>query len=1177
MNKIHTFNVFIYIFFILQLSSPLTTLGQGQCNAGGCAFGGSQYPSGTFSSPPTTFTTVSTLIYGGEYQLYSVVSGTQYEWTYCTADGANAAGYDLQLTLFNNGTTAQICYSDDFCGTAPKIQWTATFTGTVRVLTSRYSCLTQATSFTLRWRSVAPACTPPAAPTAVSATPATICSGASSNLRATSAGNTIRWYTVATGGTNIGTSASGANFAVSPASTTTYYAEAFTAGGCASATRTSVVVNVGVEPSAPTNVTATPAIICTGASSNLNGTSLATGFTGLYAPANWTISRAPASDLGSVNTAGAPTSITMTSSNGASGTTSILYTVNITVTGSVSFNWSYTTTDGASYDYPQYAINGVIIGLVPGFSGAGGSVQSGVSSIAVTAGQTFSLVMTSVDNFGGAATTTFSSFSGPGAAANSVRWYTVATGGTPIGTTASGANFSVTPAATTTYYAEGYSAAGCASTTRTAIIVEVEVPTTPNPVTASPSTLCVGASTDLMAVSGSASAIISGFTGDYAPANWTISHVPSFNGGTVSTAGAPASISMTSSDASIGTDQAVWYTVTVIGTGNITFDWDYLTVDVGGSAYDVPEYAINGVVMGFINGFVSGGPNSQSGTATIPVTAGQTFSFIMRATDDILGAAVITYSNFTAPGNAGNPIVWYTTPTGGTSIGTSASGANFPVTPGSTITYYAEAVTAGLGCISTSRTPVTVTVNTYSTDPVMAGLSSSYCPNTNITLSAGGGTTGSGSNIYWYTGPNGTGSFVGTGASIVVAPSATTTYYVRREGTCNISNDDVDVVVLKNYIYAANGTSTSSYCTDNSGWHHFYVGDDIILSIQGNLSSAGTVTATIGDNGAYYLDPGSPALCASGINPGETQFEMERNWNIGYTGSLIGSYDIRYYFEPAERTNVINAANAWIAANPACSYTYKYTINPNGWFWFKNQGTAYTAPDYDDDGTFTMLASGGAGTTPNGINYATMAGVTSFSGGTGGVILLADPLLNTAWLYFDGETNNKTNFLRWATESEQNSAHFNIQRSKDGVNFTTIGTVGAQGNSTTTQHYTFNDETPFTGDNYYRLELVGTDAKIAYSNTIRLVIADDGRGYSFYPNPTQNIVNYQYEATEKAPLEIEVIDVYGRTLLKKQVTTQVGLNRIPVNLTEFAAGAYMIRVNHLNSGNVHVNKVILDK
>lgn len=64
-------------------------------------------------------------------------------------------------------------------------------------------------------------------PSSVTATPAIISTGESSNLNAISQNCNIRWFTTPTGGTSIGSSASGANFSVSPSQTTTYYAEAF--------------------------------------------------------------------------------------------------------------------------------------------------------------------------------------------------------------------------------------------------------------------------------------------------------------------------------------------------------------------------------------------------------------------------------------------------------------------------------------------------------------------------------------------------------------------------------------------------------------------------------------------------------------------------------------------------------------------------------------------------------------------------------------------------------------------------------------------------------------------------------------------------------------------------------------------------------------------------------------
>ena len=235
---------------------------------GQCSFGGAQYPSGTFSSPPTTFTTVSTCIYGGEYQLYDVVNGTQYEWSYCSGDGsANAAGQDMQLTLFNNGTGAFIAYSDDVCGLAPKITWTANFTGTVRMLTNLYYCGTNTTCHTLAWRTVSVL---PPPPSSITSTASSICTGSSVTMTAVGPVGTVYWFS---GGCNTtGQIATGNSVTVSPTSTTTYYARNFNGGqwspSCASFT---VVVNPIPTVNAGPDVS-----ICPSASTTLSGTVPAT-------------------------------------------------------------------------------------------------------------------------------------------------------------------------------------------------------------------------------------------------------------------------------------------------------------------------------------------------------------------------------------------------------------------------------------------------------------------------------------------------------------------------------------------------------------------------------------------------------------------------------------------------------------------------------------------------------------------------------------------------------------------------------------------------------------------------------------------------------------------------------------------------------------------------------------
>lgn len=393
-------------------------------------------------------------------------------------------------------------------------------------------------------------------------------------------------------------------------------------------------------------------------------------------------------------------------------------------------------------------------------------------------------------------------------------------------------------------------------------------------------------------------------------------------------------------------------------------------------------------------------------------------------------------------------------------------------------------------------------------------------------------------------------------------------------GTNGCTSSSQVTITGRNFVYGLNGETSNNYCTDAAGWHHFFnAGNEILLSIRGDLSGApaGFPLITINDNGTFYQQTQGPFTapsCAGGNSPGEERFEMARSWDVDFGGGALNPpYEVRFYYQPGERTAIETAAANWITTYPACSYTYTYPY-PLGFYWFKNPTGAYTAPDYDG------LQLTGTNGNASGTNYVELTGITSFSGGSGAVKLSPDPLLQTDWLYFEGQTDNTTNRLRWATESEQNTLQFNIQRSRDGIHFETIGQEPAQGNSSSVHNYQYNDVNPFVGTNYYRLELVHTDGSIRYSRTILLVILDDQLGYVFYPNPTKNQVFYQYEAKEAGSLQIEVLDVLGQRLFARETASAMGINNIPVSLEPFTAGTYIIQVSHLDRNIIHRSKII---
>jgi Secretion system C-terminal sorting domain len=77
----------------------------------------------------------SDFFYAGEYATTDVCQGATYTFSTC-----GSSGFNSQLTLLNDATFAFIAYNDDACGTKSSITWTATFTGTVRILVDKFNC-----------------------------------------------------------------------------------------------------------------------------------------------------------------------------------------------------------------------------------------------------------------------------------------------------------------------------------------------------------------------------------------------------------------------------------------------------------------------------------------------------------------------------------------------------------------------------------------------------------------------------------------------------------------------------------------------------------------------------------------------------------------------------------------------------------------------------------------------------------------------------------------------------------------------------------------------------------------------------------------------------------------------------------------------------------------------------
>ncbi len=163
---------------------------------------------------------------------------------------------------------------------------------------------------------------------------------------------------------------------------------------------------------------------------------------------------------------------------------------------------------------------------------------------------------------------------------------------------------------------------------------------------------------------------------------------------------------------------------------------------------------------------------------------------------------------------------------------------------------------------------------------------------------------------------------------------------------------------------------------------------------------------------------------------------------------------------------------------------------------------------------------------------------------------------------FKLKENSGNNLLQWKTSNEINSDYFTIERSSNARTFESIGRVSASGNSSTEKNYSFTDQTPLKGVNYYRLRTVDKDGNAEYSK----IIATTSKGgqaielvqsvLSYGRNNVSMIINS--DKTQTANLA--VIDAAGRVLLNVKLPLQKGVNSIEHSIPNLTKAIYYLKL-----------------
>ncbi len=180
---------------------------------------------------------------------------------------------------------------------------------------------------------------------------------------------------------------------------------------------------------------------------------------------------------------------------------------------------------------------------------------------------------------------------------------------------------------------------------------------------------------------------------------------------------------------------------------------------------------------------------------------------------------------------------------------------------------------------------------------------------------------------------------------------------------------------------------------------------------------------------------------------------------------------------------------------------------------------------------------------------------------------------------FTGNWQQNDALLNWQTATESNSSHFELERSFDGTNFTSIDNINAAGQSSTIRNYSYTDvgvksllpqSSPVV---YYRLKSVDKDGTFAYSGIV-ILKAEIGSQieYAVFPNPAKDYINITADGTLPSNAFIRLADVTGKVLLLQKMVS----NRQQMLVSNYATGTYFLQIIGDNKV-IYTQKVIIHK
>jgi hypothetical protein len=175
-----------------------------------------------------------------------------------------------------------------------------------------------------------------------------------------------------------------------------------------------------------------------------------------------------------------------------------------------------------------------------------------------------------------------------------------------------------------------------------------------------------------------------------------------------------------------------------------------------------------------------------------------------------------------------------------------------------------------------------------------------------------------------------------------------------------------------------------------------------------------------------------------------------------------------------------------------------------------------------------------------------------YSFGLGKVIVLPIQLIT-----FSGALENKQALLQWTVADNNEVKSFIIEHSTDGINFNKAGQVNA-GNSA---NYRFVHNGLVSGNNYYRLQMIGKDGTKMYSKVVMILYNKIVTSIvSLKPTLVHDLTQVTVISASNQYIHVQFFDTRGRLVRTEKAQLKMDVNTVPVYARGLASEMYIIHI-----------------